>query len=97
MLLIISLNWIIGGGIYAIWREKTLRLTAKIAGYLILSGVLVFLIVNCLMLALKYGQASVVRERREDADRDYRTRNLLNGYLRIQFLSLCQFRNNLVY
>ena len=60
MLLVISLNWIIGGGIYAYWREKTMRLTATITGYSILSGILVFLIVNTLMLALKNGQASVV-------------------------------------
>jgi drug/metabolite transporter (DMT)-like permease len=60
MLLILSLNWILGGGLYAAWREKTVRMTAKIAGYSTLSGILVFLIVNFLMLALNYGQASVV-------------------------------------
>jgi drug/metabolite transporter (DMT)-like permease len=60
MLLLISTSWILGGGIYAVFREKTFRISARMAGYSGLSGVLAFLIVNFLMLALAHGEASIV-------------------------------------
>ena len=60
MLLIISSCWIIGGAIYARFKEKRFRLTGKKAVYSVISGILVFLIVNSLMLAVGYGEASVV-------------------------------------
>lgn len=60
MLLLISSSWIIGGACYAKYREKRFRFTRKKAAYSILSGILVFLIVNFLMLAIEHGQASVV-------------------------------------
>mgnify|MGYP000853443924 FL=1 len=60
MLIIISLSWIIGGAIYAIFRENIFDITKKICIYSMISGILVFLIVNFLMLAIKYGEASIV-------------------------------------
>jgi len=60
MLLLISLSWIIGGASYAKLREKRFKITQKKIIYSVVSGILVFLIVNCLMLALEYGQASIV-------------------------------------
>ena len=56
MLLLISLSWIIGGAFYAKLREKRFKITQKKIIYSVVSGVLVFLIVNCLMLALEHGQ-----------------------------------------
>lgn len=60
MLLLISSSWIVGGACYAKFREKRFRFTRKKIAYSILSGGLVFLIANFLMLAIKHGQASVV-------------------------------------
>lgn len=60
MLVVIALSWIVGGAWYAIVREKRFRITRKKVLYSLLSGILVFLIVNFLMLAIKYGQASIV-------------------------------------
>ena len=60
MLLIISSCWIVGGGLYAIGRERRFRFTRKKMVYSILSGLLVYLIVNCLMSAVKIGEASIV-------------------------------------
>jgi drug/metabolite transporter (DMT)-like permease len=60
MLLIFSLSWIIGGALYAKFREKRFKITRKKIIYSIVSGILVFLIVNFLVLALKYGQANIV-------------------------------------
>ncbi|MBI5633823.1 MAG: EamA family transporter [Nitrospirae bacterium] len=60
MLLIIASCWIVGGSIYAGVKEKRFRLTGKKAAYSLVSGTLVFLIVNSLMLAVGYGEASVV-------------------------------------
>jgi len=51
--------WIIGGVVYALLRERRFRITMKKAVYAAVSGVLVFLIVNFLLLAIEYGQASV--------------------------------------
>jgi uncharacterized membrane protein len=60
MMLITALCWIIGGGLYAVLREKRFILTVKKIHYALLSGVLVFLIVQCLLLAISKGQASIV-------------------------------------
>ena len=45
---------------YAWLRERRVRITRKKLGYSALSGVLVFVIVNSLTLALERGQASIV-------------------------------------
>jgi len=60
LLLIGSICWIFGGAGYALLREKRFKITAKKAVYSLVSGVLVFLIVNFLMLAVEQGEASVV-------------------------------------
>lgn len=60
LLLIGSICWIFGGAGYALVREKRFKITAKKAVYSLVSGVLVFLIVNFLMLAVEQGEASVV-------------------------------------
>ena len=60
MLLICSLCWVFGGALYARMREGRFRLTRKKAGYALVSGGLVFLVVAFLMLAVKYGEASIV-------------------------------------
>ena len=60
ILLIISSCWILGGISYALFREKRFKITKKKLLYSILSGGFVFLIVNFLMLAITYGQASIV-------------------------------------
>lgn len=60
MLLLCALSWIVGGAFYARLREGRFRLTKKKIGYALVSGVLVFLVVDFLMLAVKYGEASIV-------------------------------------
>jgi len=60
ILLIISSCWILGGISYALFREKRFKVTGKKLLYSIISGGLVFLIANFLMLAVTYGQASIV-------------------------------------
>ena len=60
MLLICAFCWVVGGALYARLREGRFRLTKKKAGYALASGVLVFLVVTFLMLAVKYGEASIV-------------------------------------
>jgi drug/metabolite transporter (DMT)-like permease len=60
MLVLAALSWIIGGAGYAVFREKRLRMTGKKAVYSLISGILVFLIVNFLLLAIEHGQASTV-------------------------------------
>ena len=60
MLLLISSCWIVGGGLYAIGKERRFRFTRKKMVYSFLSGLLVYLIVNCLMSAVKIGEASIV-------------------------------------
>ncbi len=60
MMLIGAASWIIGGFCYARLRERRVRITRKKLGYSAVSGVLVFLIVNSLILALERGEASVV-------------------------------------
>lgn len=60
MLLFCALCWVVGGALYARLREGRFRLTKKKVGYSLVSGVLVFLVVAFLMLAVKYGEASIV-------------------------------------
>lgn len=60
MLLLCALCWVVGGALYARLREGRFRLTAKKINYALVSGVLVFLVVDFLMLAVKYGEASIV-------------------------------------
>ncbi len=60
MLMLAALCWIGGGYLYARLREKRFRLTPKKLLYAGMSGVLVFLIVNFLLLAIETGQASIV-------------------------------------
>ena len=60
MLLCIGASWIIGGAGYAILREGRFSFSRKKAGYSLVSGILVFLIVNFLMEAMERGQASIV-------------------------------------
>jgi len=60
MMLIAAVSWILGGFCYAWLRERRVRITRKKLGYSALSGVLVFVIVNSLTLALERGQASIV-------------------------------------
>ncbi|MDD5475715.1 MAG: EamA family transporter [Syntrophales bacterium] len=60
MLLIFAVNWMVGGAIYARFRENRFSVTVKKSAYSLISGVLVFLIVNFLLLAVKYGEATVV-------------------------------------
>jgi uncharacterized membrane protein len=59
MLLLGGLCWILGGAGYAVFRERRFRVTRKKALYAVISGVLVFLIVNFLLLAIDQGQASI--------------------------------------
>ncbi len=60
MLLLCSLSWVVGGALYARLREGRFQLTSKKINYALASGVLVFLVVDFLMLAVKYGEASIV-------------------------------------
>ena len=59
MLLLISSSWIAGGACYAVVRERRFRLTKKKVFYSLLSGILICLIVNFLMLAIEHGEASI--------------------------------------
>jgi len=60
MLLIISSSWIVGGAVYALFREKRFRITWEKARFILLSSFLVIGIVNFLMLAVQHGDASTV-------------------------------------
>ena len=60
MLLIISSNWIVGGAVYALWRERRFRITWEKTRFICLSSFLVVGVSNFLMLALQYGDASTV-------------------------------------
>jgi drug/metabolite transporter (DMT)-like permease len=60
MLLLGAASWLVGGFLYARLREGRFRLTGKKAVYALLSGVLVYLIVNFLIAAVARGEASVV-------------------------------------
>jgi len=60
MVLLMSSSWMVGGVCYARLREKRFMFSRKQAAYSLCSGILVFLIVYFLMLALELGQASIV-------------------------------------
>jgi drug/metabolite transporter (DMT)-like permease len=60
ILLVSAICWIAAGLAYAVFREKRLRITTKKIRYLLTAGVLVFLVVNTLTEALKFGAASVI-------------------------------------
>jgi len=60
IILLAALCWIVGGAFYARCIEKRFIITKKKALYSLVSGVLVFCIVNFLILGLNVAQASVV-------------------------------------
>lgn len=60
MMLIAAACWVVGGFGYALLREHRVRVTAKMIGYAIVAGLVVFLVVNTLLAALERGEASVV-------------------------------------
>lgn len=60
MMIIAAVCWVLGGFFYALLRERRVRVTRDKLVYAGLSGVVVFLVVNTLLLALQYGEASVV-------------------------------------
>jgi len=60
MLLVVALCWVIGGFLYAKFIEKKVTLTRKKMIYSLLSGFIVFCIVNFLMSGLENGEASVI-------------------------------------
>ena len=60
MLLIISSSWIVGGAVYALWRERRFRITWEKTRFICLSSFLVVGVANFLMLALQHGEASTV-------------------------------------
>jgi drug/metabolite transporter (DMT)-like permease len=60
IILLAALCWIGSGALYAKYVEKRFLVTKKKILYSILSGSLVFCIVNALILGLKSGQASIV-------------------------------------
>jgi len=60
MMLIAAACWVIGGFCYAWLRERRVRVTGKKLLYSVLSGTLVFLVVNTLYLGLERGEASIV-------------------------------------
>ena len=60
MMAIAAACWVLGGFLYALLRERRVRVTRVKLVYAGLSGLVVFLVVNTLLLALQYGEASVV-------------------------------------
>ena len=60
LLVIAAISWIVGGFVYAAFRERRVRITGKKAAYAVVSGTLAFAVVNALIEALKNGEASVV-------------------------------------
>lgn len=60
MILMAAGCWVVAGALYALLKEGRFRPTGKKAAYALLSGVLVFLIVNALIAAVARGEASVV-------------------------------------
>jgi drug/metabolite transporter (DMT)-like permease len=60
LLILVSCSWIVGGGVYALVKDRRLRFTREKAGYAALSGTFVFFIVYFLMRAVEHGEASVV-------------------------------------
>jgi drug/metabolite transporter (DMT)-like permease len=60
MLLLVAMCWVVGGALYAKFVEMKFIITKKKIVYSLLSGFLVFCIVNFLIQGLKTEQASVV-------------------------------------
>lgn len=60
ILLLVALCWVFGGAFYARFVEKRFVVTKKKIVYSLLSGFMVFCIVNFLMIGLNNEQASVV-------------------------------------
>lgn len=60
IIMIAACCWMIGGAAYARYIENRFVLTRKKITYSVVSGLLVFGIVNCLMLGLDQGEASIV-------------------------------------
>ena len=60
MMFIAAVCWVVGGGLYAVVRERPLRVDRAMVLYAAVSGVVVFTVANSLILALAYGEASVV-------------------------------------
>lgn len=60
LILLAALCWVVGGAVYAHFVEGRLRITGKKVRYSLLSGLLVFCIVNALILGLQREQASIV-------------------------------------
>jgi len=60
MLIMVALSWVVGGALYAGFVEKRFAVTKKKIVYSLVSGSMVFCIVNFLMAGLKNEQASVV-------------------------------------
>ena len=60
MLLVIASSWIVGGALYAIFREKRFHLNWEKARFILISSILVVGIANFLMLAVQHGEASTV-------------------------------------
>ncbi len=60
MIFISAFCWIVGGLLFAGFYEKRLKISTAKIKYACISGVLVFMIVNFLLLALSYANASVV-------------------------------------
>ena len=60
MLLVIASSWIVGGALYAIFREKKFRLNWEKSRFILISSILVVGIANFLMLAVQHGEASTV-------------------------------------
>jgi len=60
MILMAAGCWVVAGALYALLKEGRFRITGKKAAYALLSGLLVFLIVNTLIAAVARGEASVV-------------------------------------
>lgn len=60
MMFLAAVCWVIGGGLYAAARERPLRVDRVMLAYVVGSGLVVFMVANTLILALAYGEASVV-------------------------------------
>lgn len=60
MMAIAAASWVVGGFAYAVVREADTHVNRTIVGYSIVSGGIVFMVVNTLFAALARGDASVV-------------------------------------
>lgn len=60
LLVIGAVSWMVGGIVYTMWRERPIRFDDRSAWLTLFGGLVVFGTVNTLLLALRYGNASVV-------------------------------------